>query len=83
MACQTPVIAAGVGALKEMFINNPDWLYEPGCSSSLANALEKRLSDLTTNYPPPPSWMDLAKELETIMLEIVSFQPTKKGIKTH
>ena len=73
MACHTPVIAAAVGALKEMFIDNPDWLYEPGCSSSLAHALEKRLSDQTTDYPPPPSWMDLAKELETIMLEIVNF----------
>jgi len=70
-ACCTPVIASAVGALKEMFIDHPDWLYEPGCSSSLSNVLEKRLSDQTTDYPPPPSWTDLAKKLENIMLDIL------------
>ena len=75
MACQTPVIAAGVGALKEIFIDKPDWLYKPGSANSLANALEKRLSDLTTNYLPPPSWTDLAKNLEKIMLEILKESP--------
>jgi glycosyltransferase involved in cell wall biosynthesis len=71
MACQTPVIAAGVGALKELFMDKPDWLYEPGSSNSLANTLEKRFSDLSTDYMPPPSWTDLTKKLEKIMVEIL------------
>ena len=70
-ACYTPVVASAVGALKEIFIDNPGWLYEPGCSNSLANVLEKRLFDQATEYAPPPSWTDLAKKLEHIMLEMV------------
>ena len=75
MACQTPVIAAGVGALKELFLDKPEWLYEPGSSKSLTHTLEMRLSDLTTDYQPPPSWTDLAKKLETIMLELLEKSP--------
>ena len=75
MACRTPVIASDVGGLKEMFIDNPGWLYEPGNFSSLANALEKRLSDQTTDYPPSPSWTDLAKKLEKIILNLTCGKP--------
>ncbi len=75
MACNIPLIAASVGSLKEMFSDHPDWLYEPGSSTSLAEALEKRLCDPTTNYPPAPGWKQLAKKLETIMLKITSAQP--------
>ena len=72
MACNVPVIAAGVGGLREIFRTNPHWLYEPGSSESLAKILEKRLSDGTTDYAPSPGWDDLAKKLERIMLKIIS-----------
>ena len=71
MACRIPVIAAAVGALKEMFSDKPAWLYEPGSSNSLADALEKRISDQSTDYPPLPSWTDLARKLEKVMLQLV------------
>jgi glycosyltransferase involved in cell wall biosynthesis len=72
MACNVPVIAAGVGGLREIFRDNPHWLYEPGSVGSLARTLEERLSDQTTNYAPSPGWGDLAKKLERIMLKINS-----------
>jgi glycosyltransferase involved in cell wall biosynthesis len=72
MACNVPVIAAGVGGLREIFRDHPQWLYEPGSAESLARTLEKRLSDQTTNYAPSPSWGDLAQKLERIMVKISS-----------
>jgi glycosyltransferase involved in cell wall biosynthesis len=70
MACNVPVIAAGVGGLRDIFRGNPHWLYEPGSAGSLARTLEKRLSDQTTNYAPGPGWRDLAQKLERIMVKI-------------
>jgi glycosyltransferase involved in cell wall biosynthesis len=70
MACNVPVIAAGVGGLREIFKDNPHWLYQPGSAESLARTLEERLSDQTTNYTSSPGWEDLAEKLESIMLKI-------------
>jgi glycosyltransferase involved in cell wall biosynthesis len=78
MACDVPVIAAGVGGLREIFRDNPGWLYEPGSAVSLARTLEKRLSDGATAYAPSPSWEDLAKKLEGIMVKISSDFAEKK-----
>ncbi len=68
MACNIPVIAAKVGGLKAVLKDHPEWLYEPGNPLSLAEALERRLVDKKTDYDVSPTWRDLAKELEKIML---------------
>jgi len=70
MACDIPLIAAGVSSLKELLKNNPNWLYAPGDSRSLARALEKRFFDSSTAYEKPPTWFDLANTLEDIMLKL-------------
>ena len=70
MACDIPLIAAKVGSLKELFNDQPQWLYEPGDVSSLAEVLERRMFDRSTGYPLPPTWQDLAKILEEVMSEV-------------
>ncbi len=70
MACNVPVIAASVGSLKELFKDHPEWLYEPGNVQSLMKVLENRFYDKTTHWAPPPTWGDLARILERIMLQI-------------
>ena len=70
MACDVPIIAAQVGSLKELFKDQPEWLYEPGNLHSLIRVLENRFDDRTTHYTPPPTWADLAQILESIMFEI-------------
>ncbi|MDH3956384.1 MAG: glycosyltransferase, partial [Desulfobacteraceae bacterium] len=60
MACDVPVIAAHVGGLKELFQDQPEWLYEPGNTGSLTKALEHRFSNRQTDYARPPSWFELA-----------------------
>lgn len=70
MACDVPTIVARVGGLKELFADHPEWLYAPGNVKSLIEVLERRLSDKTTGYSEPPTWKDLTKLLESIMLLI-------------
>ncbi len=40
MACNIPLVAANVGSMKELLINKPEWLYEPGNAQSLMKVLE-------------------------------------------
>jgi teichuronic acid biosynthesis glycosyltransferase TuaC len=71
MACNIPVVAAGVGSLLEIFSEHPEWLYHPGDAISLAKVLERRLrDDRRTGYESPPTWPDLAKDLERIMIRL-------------
>jgi teichuronic acid biosynthesis glycosyltransferase TuaC len=70
MACDRPVIAAGVGSLKSLFKDHPQWLYAPGSAASLADVLERRLADSTTGYPPPPTWTDLTAKIEAVITEL-------------
>ena len=70
MACNIPIVAANVGSMKEFLINKPECLYEPDDVKSMIGALDRRLSDKTTGYSEAPSWENLAKLLENIMLRI-------------
>lgn len=70
MACDVPVVAAGVGGLKELFHDRPEWLYKPGDKKSLVKTIEYRLLKRQTGYKPLPNWSDLAKTLENIILKI-------------
>ena len=73
MACDVPLVAANVGSLKEIFGHAPEWLYEPGNPSSLAETLERRLVERKTDYDITPTWKDLALEVEKIMLNLKIF----------
>ena len=66
-----PETPPGGNSLKELLKDHPDWLYTPSDSKSLSEAIEKRLSDLSTGYPIPPTWFDLAGTLENIMLKLM------------
>ena len=70
MACDIPIIAANVGSMKELLIHTPEFLYEPDNVSSMIATVDRRLSKQTTGYDELPTWMDLAKMLEKMMLQI-------------
>jgi len=67
MACRVPLVAAGVGAMKELLHANPEWLYSPDDSADLALVLEHRLSDRRTDYTNVISWSDGASCLEKVL----------------
>ena len=72
MACNIPLVAANVGSMKDLLINNSEWLYEPDDKKSLAKVLEHRLFNHKTDYKTFPNWFELAGTLENIMLHLVS-----------
>jgi glycosyltransferase involved in cell wall biosynthesis len=78
MACNIPLVAARVGSLKELLQDHPDWLYAPGDLGSLVKAIERRLTDSSTGYPPAPTWVDLAERLEDIMLKLCKGKPIQQ-----
>jgi teichuronic acid biosynthesis glycosyltransferase TuaC len=67
MACDVPLVAAGVGAMRELLHASPEWLYLPDSSSDLARVLENRLVDRRTNYKSVSSWSEAATHLEGIL----------------
>ena len=77
MACDRPVVAANVGSLKNLFRETPQWLYIPGSAKSLSEVLERRMFDLSTRYPSPTTWADLAAKIERIMKDLQS----KNGLR--
>lgn len=70
MACNVPMVAANVGSMPGLLSDHLEWLYDPGNAASLAEILEKRISDRTTDYPPVPSWNDSASIVERIMSDV-------------
>jgi len=68
MACHVPLIAARVGSMEELFCDHPSWLYDPDNALSLAEAVERRLTQQDASYGDIPDWSDLALELERIFL---------------
>jgi glycosyltransferase involved in cell wall biosynthesis len=71
MACNIPIVAANVGSMKELFINKPEWLYEPDDKESLAKTLELRLFNKQTDYKTPSDWFELADILENTMASVL------------
>ena len=78
MACDVPVIAADTGVMSELLHPHPEWLFKPGCATSLARVLEDRLTDRSTAYAPAPTWPDLAETLERVMLEAINAKSNRK-----
>ena len=70
MACSIPIVAAKIGSMEELFVDRPEWLYEPGDCKSLTKALEFRLLNPQAKYEIPTDWTDLAAILEEIMLKV-------------
>jgi len=76
MACDVPLIAAGVGSMKEVLSRHPDWLYAPDDTNDLALVLENRLGDGATEYDNVLSWSDVGSKLESIFLKL-------HGVSSH
>ena len=72
MACRVPLIAARVGSMEKLLANQPSWLFEPEDETDLARAIEHRLYDRITDYGMIPSWADLAKEMEILILKLLN-----------
>jgi teichuronic acid biosynthesis glycosyltransferase TuaC len=73
MACGLPVVAADVGAMSEIFIDHPEHLYAPGNHHALVQSIRKQLAcSATLPCIEILTWADLAKKMESFLLDIVS-----------
>jgi glycosyltransferase involved in cell wall biosynthesis len=75
MACNVPMVSARLGSMAELFKNNPAWLFQPDNSTDLANVIAYRLQHRNTDYASVPTWREMAKNLESIFLDILSHGP--------
>ncbi|MCP4621998.1 MAG: glycosyltransferase family 4 protein, partial [bacterium] len=71
MACDVPLVAAGVGSMQEVLRETPEWLYRMDSAASLAAAVENRLQDRRTGYGKVPVWTDHAGALEKILINVI------------
>jgi glycosyltransferase involved in cell wall biosynthesis len=71
MACDVPLVAADVGAMRELLHTNPEWLYSPDDPCDLARVLENRLFDRRTGYSGLVSWSDAASRVEDVIQDIL------------
>ena len=76
IACRVPMIAAGVGSMKDLLAEYPLCLYEPQSTASLAAALERQLKEKTVVNIAAPSWTDSAKLLEAFFHDLL--EPSAK-----
>ncbi len=70
LACRTPIVAAAVGAMKDLLGNHPECLFEPENPASLANAVRHQLLTPTILDLAIPGWSDIAKRLEVFLARI-------------
>lgn len=72
VACRTPLIAASVGAVKELLARYPECLFEPDNPQSLANAARSQLSKPTIPELKATGWSEIAKRLEAFLENILA-----------
>jgi glycosyltransferase involved in cell wall biosynthesis len=72
IACRVPLVAAGVGSMKEFLADYPECLYEPDNPASLAQTIERQLDARITINMVAPSWVDSAKKLESFFQVVLA-----------
>jgi glycosyltransferase involved in cell wall biosynthesis len=72
MACEVPVVASAVGAMKELFADYPACMFEPGNSESLCEAVEQQLEKPCLPDINVLQWSELAKRLEHFFSKVTT-----------
>ncbi|HVO95448.1 MAG TPA: glycosyltransferase [Terriglobales bacterium] len=72
MACRVPLVAAGVGTMNCLLSDHPELCFMPGNPQSLALAVGRQLANPIVLDLPVPAWTDMAKELESFFLKVLS-----------
>lgn len=64
LACGTPMVAARVGAMANLFNDSPSILFEAGSSVQLAQAIEHQLAEQFVPEIQPQDWSEVLAEIE-------------------
>jgi glycosyltransferase involved in cell wall biosynthesis len=72
MACDTPLIAANIGAMRDLLSGYPqEWLFQPNNKMDLVRAITLRFQDRRTGYSGVKTWGDITVELEKFLKDIL------------
>jgi teichuronic acid biosynthesis glycosyltransferase TuaC len=71
IACQTPIVSAGVGTMIDLLASHPECLFEPDDPKGLAEAVRSQLGRPVPMDLKTPSWSDSAKQLEAFFLGLL------------
>lgn len=66
MACNVPMVAANVAGTRSLLSDHPEWLFPPEDPGHLAQVVENRLRDQSTEYGSILTWSDLSAKLTVI-----------------
>jgi glycosyltransferase involved in cell wall biosynthesis len=66
MACNVPMVAANVAGTRSLLSDHPEWLFPPEDPGHLAQVVENRLRDQSTEYGSILTWSDLSDKLTVI-----------------
>jgi len=70
-ACNTPLVCANVGVLKELICQNDPVCFKPREPASLASALDSQLTNQTQTSWRPEDWREIAQRLSSVMQALV------------
>lgn len=68
LSCKVPVVSSDVGALRELFVDYPECLYQADSSRSLADKIATQISSPIIPYISVPTWKEQAKKIERELL---------------
>lgn len=72
LACDLPVVAASVGAMKDLFSVTPHLLFEPGDAAGLSRSVVQQLENPVTTRVPIQDWETLIPKLESLLRKVVN-----------
>lgn len=69
MACGVPIVATATAAVRWMLGEQSDHLTPLGQPDAFAERMLAQLESRTIRYPRPPSWSEVASELESLLVQ--------------
>jgi glycosyltransferase involved in cell wall biosynthesis len=69
MACEVPVVASATAPVRWILGNDERFLAQPGSAEALADRIIANTRLQRVRYPPQPSWSDVARQFEALLLE--------------
>lgn len=71
LSCKVPVLAADVGALKELFADFPQCLYSPDSTKDLELKILNQITNRIIPDITAPGWDDQAKKIEKFIVKLL------------
>ncbi len=79
LACNLPVVAAGVGAMRDPVFEAKNCLFDPENAKSLADAIVAQLMHRQLPGFPIPTWKDRSRELGEMLAAAVESDTRSRG----